>query len=87
MERLDRTAYTNAYRVLATTDLVDDLGAIRAPVLAMTGEFDVGSPPRMAATIAERTGGRCVVIPDARHEVLDSNADVVADEILAHLSN
>ncbi|MFI6344318.1 alpha/beta fold hydrolase [Streptomyces sp. NPDC050560] len=85
MDRLDRTAYTHAYRVLATTDLADRLGDIRVPALAVTGEHDAGSPPRMSRLIAERTGGRCVVVPGARHTVLEERPAIVAKEIAAHV--
>jgi pimeloyl-ACP methyl ester carboxylesterase len=85
MEKLDPVAYTNAYRVLATTDLVDDLHRIKAPLLAMTGEFDVGSPPRMSQAMAQRTGGRAVVLPGSRHDVLDECPQLIAKEIAAHV--
>jgi pimeloyl-ACP methyl ester carboxylesterase len=87
MSSLDAASYTNAYRVLATTDLVADLSEIIAPTLAMTGEHDVGSPPRMSRTIAERVrSGRWTVIPDARHSVLVEQPERVAKELLDHVS-
>jgi pimeloyl-ACP methyl ester carboxylesterase len=85
MERLDPAAYTHAYRVLATTDLAEQLPRIKAPVLAMTGEHDAGSPPRMSRLIAERTNGRCVVLPSARHTVLQERPDTIAKEIALHV--
>ena len=85
MERLDPIAYLNAYRVLATTDLADDLSRIHAPLLAMTGEFDVGSPPRMAKLMADRSSGRLVVLPGVRHDVLDECPERIAKEIVAHV--
>ncbi|MFC5745759.1 alpha/beta fold hydrolase [Actinomadura rugatobispora] len=85
MERLDRDAYTRAYRVLATTDLADDLGRIRAPLLAMTGESDIGSPPRMSRLMADRTGGRAAVLPGARHTVLQECPEPIAKEIATHV--
>jgi pimeloyl-ACP methyl ester carboxylesterase len=85
MERLDPAAYARAYRVLATTDLAEDLGRITAPVLVMTGEHDVGSPPRMAQLIAESTGGRLVIVPGARHNVLEEEPEMIAKEIAAHV--
>lgn len=85
MEQLDREGYTHAYRVLATTDLADHLGRIRAPVLAMTGEFDTGSPPRMSRLIADRTHGRLVVLPGARHTVLQERPELIAKEIALHV--
>lgn len=86
MARLDPGAYTNAYRVLATTDLADQLGRISAPVLAMTGEFDVGSPPRMSRLIAERTNGRFVEVPRVKHEVLQERPDLITKEIIDHVA-
>lgn len=86
MASLDPVAYTHAYRVLATTDLVDHLGSITAPTLAVTGEFDVGSPPRMSQSIAEGVrDGRWSVIPDARHSVLVEDPVHVAKELMSHV--
>jgi pimeloyl-ACP methyl ester carboxylesterase len=85
MSALDPIAYANAYRVLATTDLVEDLDKINAPVLAMTGENDVGSPPRMSQLIAERTGGRLKILPGVRHEVLEECPNTIAEEISSHV--
>lgn len=86
MTRLDAAAYTHAYRVLATTDLADDLDRISAPVLAMTGQFDVGSPPRMSRLIADRTGGRFIEVPDVKHEVLQERPDFITKEITQHVA-
>jgi pimeloyl-ACP methyl ester carboxylesterase len=86
MSRLDRASYTHAYRVLATTDLVDDLARIEAPTLAVTGEHDVGSPPRMSRTIAQGVqSGRWAVVPDANHSVLKEQPDSIAKEVVAHV--
>jgi pimeloyl-ACP methyl ester carboxylesterase len=85
MERLDPAAYARAYRVLATTDLADDLDRIKAPALVMTGENDVGSPPRMAELMATAIGGRLVIVPDSRHEVLEEAPELIAKEITAHV--
>ena len=85
MERLDPAAYARAYRVLATTDLADDLHRIQARTLVMTGENDVGSPPRMAELMATATGGRLVIVPDSKHEVLEEAPELIAKEIIAHV--
>lgn len=85
MSALDPVAYANAYRVLATTDLADDLDKIHTPVLAVTGENDVGSPPRMSRLIAERTGGRLKILPGVRHEVLEECPNTIAEEISSHV--
>jgi pimeloyl-ACP methyl ester carboxylesterase len=82
MSGLDPGSYRAAYRVLATTDLVRELAAVTAPTLAVTGEHDVGSPPRMAETIAATVAdGQAVVIPGGRHDVHKENATALAKEI------
>lgn len=87
MSALDPASYRHAYRVLATTDLVADLDRIVAPTLAMTGEHDVGSPPRMSRTIAEGVqSGRWTVLHGCRHSVLVEQPQQVAKELLDHVS-
>ena len=61
-------AYEAAYRVLATTDLIDQVGAIRCPTLIVTGENDVGSTPRMSRAVHDRiVGSRLTIIDRLRH--------------------
>ncbi len=86
MAALDPVAYAAAYRVLATTDLAADLHVIAAPTLAITGEFDVGSPPHMSELIAERTGGHVVIVPAVKHNILQEQASRIAKEILTHVN-
>ena len=86
MAALDPVAYAAAYRVLANTDLADDLHLIAAPTLAITGEFDVGSPPHMSELIAERTGGQVVIVPGVKHNILQEQAARIAKEILTHVN-
>jgi len=82
MAQLNPISYRAAYRVLATSDLVSELPNITAPTLALTGEHDVGSPPRMTLTIASGVAdGQAVIIPNARHAVLTENAALLAKEI------
>ena len=82
MGELDPASYAAAYRVLATTDLVDELPRLRMPVLAIAGEFDVGSPPHMSETIARRVAaGEFVVVPGVKHELLQESPETIAKEI------
>ncbi|MEA2556807.1 MAG: (E)-2-((N-methylformamido)methylene)succinate hydrolase [Actinomycetota bacterium] len=85
LERLktnDPDAYLAAYRMLATNDLGDQLDKIEHPTLVMTGEHDVGSPPRMARLISERIeGSRSVILEGQKHSVLTEVPEMVADEI------
>ena len=82
----DPECYAAAYRVLAESDLADDLHRIRAPTLVMTGEFDIGSTPRMSQVMASRIpDARLVILPELKHSVLLEAPDLVAGEIMSML--
>jgi pimeloyl-ACP methyl ester carboxylesterase len=84
----DPTCYAAAYRVLAESDLVDQLHQIPVPTLVMTGEKDGGSTPRMAQLMATRIpNARCVIFPRLKHSVLLESPALVATEIVAFLKN
>ena len=72
--------------MLAENDLADDLHKIGAPTLVMTGEFDIGSTPRMAELMARRIpDASLVILPELKHSVLLEAPERVADEIIAML--
>lgn len=84
----DPVSYAAAYHVLASSDLADQLHKIELPVLAMTGECDIGSPPHMSKTIATRAqNGRLVIFPKLKHSVLLEAPDRIAQELESFLSN
>lgn len=84
----DPDSYAAAYHVLASSDLADQLHEIELPVLAMTGECDIGSPPHMSRTIAHRVqDGRVVIFPKLKHSVLLEAPDRIAQELEAFLTN
>lgn len=77
-----KPSYAAAYRVLATSDLADELHRITAPTLVMTGEFDQGSNPRMARLMHERiTGSELQILPGLRHSILLEAPDLVAGNL------
>ncbi len=78
----DPDCYAAAYRVLADHDLADRLPEITTPTLAMTGENDVGSTPRMAELIADRVpDSRLHIFPHLKHSVLLEAPDQVAAQM------
>lgn len=82
MKSLDPACYAAAYKILATSDFADQLAQIQVPVLAIAGLGDVGSPPRMSQRIADSvTNGRCVVIPNVKHQLLQETPAEVAKEV------
>jgi pimeloyl-ACP methyl ester carboxylesterase len=74
--------YAAAYRVLATTDLLDEAASIDSPVLLVTGENDRGSTPRMSRALHERiTGSELVVVDGRQHYLHREVPELVADLI------
>ncbi len=75
----DPDCYAAAYRVLAETDLGDELGKIACPTLIATGENDQGSNPRMAQFMHERVvGSELKILPGLRHSILIEAPRLVA---------
>ncbi len=67
----DPESYTAAYQMLAYSDLADELHQITTPTLAITGECDIGSTPRICQLIASRVqNGRSVILPGLKHPLL-----------------
>ncbi|MFI6344329.1 alpha/beta fold hydrolase [Streptomyces sp. NPDC050560] len=82
----DPAAYAAAFRVLATTDLVDELPGITAPTLVMTGSLDVGSPPAMAEAMHARiAGSRLLIVPGVKHAIFEEAPRTVADAVTGFL--
>ena len=82
----DPAAYSAAFRVLATTDLLDELHVITVPTLIMTGSLDVGSPPEMSRAMAERIpDSQLIIIDGVKHAVLEEAPGTVADALATFL--
>jgi (E)-2-((N-methylformamido)methylene)succinate hydrolase len=83
----DPACYAAAYRVLAMTDLADELHRIQAPTLVVTGEGDVGSNPRMATLMhGAIPGSRLQILPGLRHSILTEAPAQVAHLLEEFLS-
>jgi len=67
-------------------DLRDEVAAIRAPLLAISGRLDRLSYSQSSAWLARATGGRHIELPHAAHVPHLSHGDEVAAHVLAHLS-
>ncbi|MBQ0757248.1 MAG: alpha/beta fold hydrolase [Amphritea sp.] len=75
----DPQCYAAAYRVLAESDLADQLYRISCPTLIMTGEEDAGSTPRMAQVMGERIPDSEVhILPKLKHGVLLEAPEMIA---------
>lgn len=72
-------SYVNAYRVLASNDLANQLRSISVPTLVATGENDIGSSTRMAKYIHEQiNGSQLYIFPLLKHSVLLEAPEQVA---------
>jgi len=75
----DQAGVRAAYRVLCTSDLIDELPNIKAPTLVITGEHDVGSNPRMANMMHEAiAGSQLVILPHLKHSILIEAPETVS---------
>jgi (E)-2-((N-methylformamido)methylene)succinate hydrolase len=75
----DPHCYSAAYKVLALEDLDQELAAISAPTLIATGEFDLGSNPRMSELMHRRVNGSTLrILPGLKHSILIEAPHVVA---------
>lgn len=71
-------SYAAAYTVFSTSDLGEQLHAIRAPTLIATGEHDIGSNTRMARFMhAQIEGSRLEILSGLRHSILVEAPDLV----------
>src|SRR3984957_7912351 len=71
-------SYAAAYTVFSTSDLGDQLRAIRMATLIATGEYDIGSNTRMARFMHEQIpGSRLEILPGLRHSILVEAPDLV----------
>jgi 3-oxoadipate enol-lactonase len=71
-------SYAAAYTVFSTSDLGEQLHAIRAPTLIATGEHDIGSNTRMARFMHDQIpGSRIEILPGLRHSILVEAPDLV----------
>ena len=78
----DPAAFAAAFRVYAESDFGDEISAITAPTLIMTGENDVGSNPRIARYMHDKiAGSQLVIIPDLHHNILLEGTAFVAGRI------
>lgn len=88
LEANDLASYLAVYRLFGTAELADRLHEISQPALIMTGEFDVGSNPRMARLMHERIpNSELHILPGLKHSVLLEAPDLIADHLERWFAN
>jgi pimeloyl-ACP methyl ester carboxylesterase len=80
-KEIDPECFAAAYRIIAETDLAEDLPKVTAKTLVMTGEYDRASP-QMAAVMADRIpGAQLIIFPGLRHNLARENPKLLAHTI------
>ncbi len=80
--------YAQCCRILANTDLTDDLGAAISSALVLTGTQDMGTPPEQAKDLAAALPGAsaAVIVDDARHLTAVEQPAAVADALVSMIA-
>jgi 3-oxoadipate enol-lactonase len=75
----DPASYATIYRMLAATDMQDELAGLRCPVLVIGGTLDRVRPPALAKTTADAIpGARYIEIPTG-HYMSVQTPDLLSD--------
>ena len=84
----DRAGYAQCCRIIAQTDLTDQLVMVSSPSMVLTGEDDAGNPPAAARELAAELSAphTAVIVPDARHLTAVEQPEVVAAALIQHLA-
>ena len=84
---IDREGYARCCDALARWDVTEEIAAITAPTLVISGADDPSAPPEHGEAIASRIrGARHEVVPNARHLANVERADEVNRLLLEHLT-
>lgn len=86
-KEIDPECFASAYRIIAETDMEEDLPNVKAKTLVMTGEFDRASP-QMAAVMAHRIpDSELVIFEGLRHNLARENPTLLAHTIRKFLDS
>lgn len=87
LRHTDDESYAQACEALAAFDVIERLGEITTPVLAIAGAEDVATPPQSLARIASGVkAGRLVVLDGVGHLAPIEAPDRIANLVLDHLA-
>lgn len=87
-EEFSRVPVQVLYRDYSACDAFDrmaEVGSLRIPTLVLCGHDDLLTPPKYSSYLAERTGGKLVLVPGAGHMVMLEQPQVVNEAISAFL--
>jgi len=77
----DPASYATIYRMLASTDMQDELTRLRAPVLVIGATFDRTRPPATARAVADAIPGARYIEVATGHYMAAQTPDLIFDRI------
>lgn len=87
MRRVGQAQTLRDFRACDAFDVLDRLGDLAFPVLALTGEVDKMMPPKLATALADRVpGAQARIIPGAGHFVMVERPSETNEAIAAFLA-
>jgi 3-oxoadipate enol-lactonase len=81
----DPASYATVYRMLAATEMQDELARLRCPVLVIGGTFDRTRPPQLSKTTADAIPGARFEEVRTGHYMAVQTPDLLFDRIDAFL--
>jgi 3-oxoadipate enol-lactonase len=81
----DPSSYATVYRMLAATDMEDELTKLRCPVLVIGGSLDRVRPPHLAKAVADSIPGAIFAELRTGHYMAVQTPDLLFERIDAFL--
>jgi 3-oxoadipate enol-lactonase len=81
----DPSSYATIYRMLAATDMQDELTKLRCPVLLLGGSFDRTRPPELAQALAKTMPNAGYAKIPTGHYMAVQTPDLIFDHIASFL--
>jgi pimeloyl-ACP methyl ester carboxylesterase len=78
---IDPECFAAAYRIIAETDMIEDLHRIKSRTLVQTGEFDRASPQMAEAMAREIPDSEVVIYKGLRHRLVAEAPDLVGQTV------
>lgn len=82
----DPAIFAAAYRIIAETDMIEDLKKVRARTLVATGEFDRASPQMASSMAGEIPDSKLVIFDGMRHNLMLEGPEIVGRTIAEFLA-
>lgn len=82
----DPAIFAAAYRIIAETDMIEDLHRVRARTLVMTGELDRASPQMATSMAAQILDSRLKIFKGLRHNLMLEDPKLIGETLVEFLT-